>query len=78
MTRIPDFDQYWEQSPSVLTFEPLAQTWHVKMWNWRPSSIKCKSNIINISSRALRGVGYEPEARAGLNPEHATDLFILQ
>jgi hypothetical protein len=27
------------------------------------------NNFIATSSRALQGVGYEPEARAGLNPE---------
>ena len=29
---IPDFDQYCEQYLSVVTFEPLAQTWHRKRW----------------------------------------------
>jgi hypothetical protein len=31
MTGMPDFDQYFEQYPSLVTFETLAQTWHVKM-----------------------------------------------
>ena len=29
---IPHLDQYSEHCPSVVTFEPLAQTWHVKIW----------------------------------------------
>jgi len=31
VTSIPDFDSYCEQYQSLVTFEPLAQTWHVKM-----------------------------------------------
>ena len=27
--------------------------------------------------RALRGVGYEPEAGAGVNPKPGTDQFVL-
>jgi hypothetical protein len=52
---------------STRNVEPLAQTW-----------IRCECLYSNghngltspkriQSSRALRGVGYEPEARAGLN-----------
>ncbi|MGD8298148.1 MAG: hypothetical protein PVI94_28400 [Desulfobacterales bacterium] len=29
---ISDFDQYNNQIQTVLTFEPLAQTWHVELW----------------------------------------------
>jgi hypothetical protein len=32
MSDIPDLDKYGEQYPLVVTFEPLAQTWHGKMW----------------------------------------------
>jgi hypothetical protein len=31
MQGIPGFDQYGVQYPSIVTFEPLAQTWNVKM-----------------------------------------------
>jgi hypothetical protein len=75
MSGIPDLDQYGKQCPSVVTVEPLAQTWHVKMWRWKGNSIKCESNFMVIFRRTLRGVGYEPEARAGLNPEPGTDQF---
>jgi hypothetical protein len=61
------FYQYSDQRPSVVTFEPLAQTWHVKMLLWKPNSIKCESNVIDISRRA----------RAGLNSEPGTDQFRL-
>ena len=67
MTDIPDFDEYCEQYPSIVTFEPLAQTWHVKMWRWKPNSIKCESNFIDTSRRT----------RAGLNPETGTDQLSL-
>ena len=33
------------------------------------------NNCIGAARSALRGVGYEPEARAGLNPEPGTDHF---
>ena len=49
--------------------QPLAQTWHAKMWWWKANPMECESNFIDTSRRTLRGVGYEPEARAGLNPE---------
>jgi hypothetical protein len=61
------FYQYSDQRPSVVTFEPLAQTWHIKMLLWKPNSIKCESNVIDISRRA----------RAGLNSEPGTDQFRL-
>jgi len=32
MAGIPDLDQKSKQVSTVLTFEPLAQTWHIKMW----------------------------------------------
>ena len=31
------------QYQTVVTFEPLAQTWHAKMWLWKPNPIKCES-----------------------------------
>ncbi|CAB1059294.1 hypothetical protein D1BOALGB6SA_4056 [Olavius sp. associated proteobacterium Delta 1] len=26
-------------------FKPLAQTWHVKKWCWKPNFVKCESNF---------------------------------
>ena len=80
-----------EQNLSVVTFEPLAQTWHFKMWWWKPNSLKYESYFRDTSRRTLRGVGsepqatsrrlraggYEPEARAGLNPEPGTQFRYL-
>ena len=49
--------------------EPLTQTRLGKMWWWKARSIEYANNFVATSRRALRGVGYEPEARAGLNLE---------
>ena len=38
--------------------QPLAQTWHVKMWCWKANPIEYESNFIDTSRRT----------RAGLNP----------
>jgi len=67
-TDMPDHDQYGEWYFSVLTFEPLAQTWHVKMWWWKPNSIKCENNF-KVTSR---------RTRAGLNLEPGTAQFRYQ
>jgi len=32
MAGMSDFTKYWEQYPLAETFEPLAQTWHGKIW----------------------------------------------
>jgi hypothetical protein len=75
MSGIPDLDPENKQCPSVVTFEPMAQTWPVKMC-WRKAKIiERENNFVSTSHRALRGVGYEPEARAGLNPEPGIDQF---
>ena len=55
--------------PSTLNVEPLAQTRLGGMWWWKATSIEYANNFVATSRRALRGVGYEPEARAGLNRE---------
>jgi len=59
MKGIADLDQYDKQYPSVVTFEPLAQTWHVKMWLCKTRFIESENNLVATSRRA----------RAGLNPE---------
>ncbi len=60
---IADLDQYIMQFQTVVTFEPLAQTWHVKMWWCKAKSLEYENNCIAAACRA----------RAGLNPEHSTD-----
>ena len=60
MLGIPNLDQYREQYPSVVTFELRAQAWFVKMWWWKPYSIKCESNVIGISRRTRTGLNLEP------------------
>ena len=65
MAGMSDFTKYWEQYPLAETFEPLAQTWHGKIWWWIAKSIECENNLIATYCRA----------RAGLNPEPGTTLF---
>jgi hypothetical protein len=52
---------------STWNVEPLAQTWirHECLYSSGHNDLTSLKRI--QSSRALRGVGYEPEARAGLN-----------
>jgi hypothetical protein len=45
------------------------------MCRWKAKFIKTENNFMSPHSRTLRGVGYEPEARAGLNPEPGTNQF---
>ena len=54
-----------KQFQTVVTFEPLAQTWTVRMWGWKAKSVENDNNCIAASRRA----------RAGVNPEHRTDQF---
>ena len=52
---IPELDQYIRQLQIVLTFEPLAQTYHVKMWLGKADSAKYKKSFHSrISSRSPR------------------------
>jgi hypothetical protein len=50
---------------TAVTFEPLAQTWTVRMWRWNTKSVENDNNCIAASHRA----------RAGVNPELGTDQF---
>ena len=63
MSGISDLDQYGKQCPLVVTFEPLAQTWHLKVWWWKAKSMECENIFIATFRRT----------RAGLNPEPGTD-----
>ena len=60
MTGVPDFDKYYEQYPSVVTFEPLAQTRHAKKSLWKAKSIECENNFLATSRRAKAGLNSEP------------------
>jgi len=61
---------------STLNVEPLAQTWIRCECLYSSSQNGLTSPKRIQSSLALRGVGYEPEARAGLN--HSTYSFVSQ
>ena len=50
---MPDFGYYCEQHLTIVTFEPLAQTWQDKI-------IECRNNIIATSRRARAGLNPEP------------------
>jgi hypothetical protein len=65
MLDIADLDLYRKQFQKIVTFEPLAQTWHVKMLWRKAKSVKYENSCIAASRRA----------RAGVNPEPRTDQF---
>ena len=57
----------FNQFQSVVTFEPLAQTWTVRMWGWKAKSVENENNCIAASRRA----------RAGVNREPGTDQLLM-
>jgi hypothetical protein len=65
MSGITDLYQYSKQTQAVVTFEPLAQTWNLKLLSRRIKPIDFLINLLATSRRA----------RAGVNPEPGTDQF---
>ena len=53
-------DRYNDEIQTFLTFEPLAQTWTVRMWRWNTKSVENENNCIAASRRARAGVKLEP------------------
>jgi hypothetical protein len=61
-------DRYNNEFQTFLTFEPLAQTWIVRMWRWNTKSVENENNCVAASRRARAGVYLEP----------GTDQFMQQ
>ena len=60
MSDIPDLDQYGEQRSSVVTFEPLAQTWNAKMQLWQAKTNSSENNFIDTFRRTRAGLNLKP------------------
>jgi hypothetical protein len=60
MTGMLDFDEYCEQAPLVVTFEPLAYTWLFKMGDGNPNPYKPFQRYIPSHQGGLEPRNLEP------------------